>query len=234
MAWIYLAVSEESALPWQVGSNPSPIVKTIDMPNPSYYLECEKEHSPMRPSGIMCGPYMGLFFLLWTLFMGDSHARILALQETEQAWKESEADFSSKLSDLQMKLTRRLCSLKMSQQLELGDFEKSSDHLPIFGITVDGHVYLPLNLEPHILEKGGSYLPTPTVNDASNRAGQMSQAKRDSPGLAYLCDPTGITGGQLSPQWVEWLMGYPLGYTELSAWATQWYRSKQGKLLKGS
>ncbi|MFA5165395.1 MAG: hypothetical protein WC481_07520 [Candidatus Omnitrophota bacterium] len=25
------------------------------------------------------------------------------------------------------------------------------------------------------------------------------------------------TGGQLNPTWVEWLMGYPLGWTDLNA-----------------
>lgn len=28
-------------------------------------------------------------------------------------------------------------------------------------------------------------------------------------------------GGQLNPMWVEWLMGYPIGWTELDAWETQ-------------
>jgi DNA (cytosine-5)-methyltransferase 1 len=36
-------------------------------------------------------------------------------------------------------------------------------------------------------------------------------------------------GGQLNPTWVEWLMGWPLGWTDLSASATdrfqQWRRS---------
>lgn len=39
----------------------------------------------------------------------------------------------------------------------------------------------------------------------------------------------GGTGGQLSPMWTEWLMGYPCGWTELSAWATAWFRKPRGK-----
>lgn len=31
-------------------------------------------------------------------------------------------------------------------------------------------------------------------------------------------------GGSLSPMWVEWLMGYPIGWTALEAWAIAWYR----------
>jgi hypothetical protein len=29
------------------------------------------------------------------------------------------------------------------------------------------------------------------------------------------------TGGQLNPTWVEWLMGYPLGWTDSADWATR-------------
>ena len=31
-------------------------------------------------------------------------------------------------------------------------------------------------------------------------------------------------GGQLNPTWVEWLMGWPLGWTDCAAWATDKFR----------
>lgn len=31
-------------------------------------------------------------------------------------------------------------------------------------------------------------------------------------------------GGQLNPTWVEWLMNYPPGWTEISEWAEEWFR----------
>ena len=36
-------------------------------------------------------------------------------------------------------------------------------------------------------------------------------------------------GGQLNPTWVEWLMGWPLGWTVLDAQATEWFRSKASR-----
>jgi hypothetical protein len=41
-------------------------------------------------------------------------------------------------------------------------------------------------------------------------------------------------GGTPNPVWVEWLMGYGTGWTELDALATQWFRSKSGKPSKSS
>ena len=32
---------------------------------------------------------------------------------------------------------------------------------------------------------------------------------------------------RLSPLWVEWLMGFPKGWTDLNAWVTQWFPSRQ-------
>ena len=49
-------------------------------------------------------------------------------------------------------------------------------------------------------------VPTPTVHGNYNRKG-CSATSGD--GLAT------VVGGQLNPTWVEWLMGWPLGWTDL-------------------
>nr|BFD63188.1 hypothetical protein BdHM001_18690 [Bdellovibrio sp. HM001] len=41
-------------------------------------------------------------------------------------------------------------------------------------------------------------------------------------------------GGTLNPQWVEWLMGYTIGWTELNALGIQLFRPKSGKRSKRS
>jgi len=55
-------------------------------------------------------------------------------------------------------------------------------------------------------------VPTPTVNDAKNSTLPPSQASHDNlPG--YLLRDGEKPGGQLNPDWVEWLMGWPVGWT---------------------
>tara|TARA_R110000764_G_C10792957_1_gene357853 strand:- start:24 stop:611 length:588 start_codon:yes stop_codon:yes gene_type:complete len=50
--------------------------------------------------------------------------------------------------------------------------------------------------------------PTPTTQDAANNGGK-SQYERNSLPL------NAAVGGSLNPEWVEWLMGYPIGWTDL-------------------
>jgi site-specific DNA-cytosine methylase len=54
----------------------------------------------------------------------------------------------------------------------------------------------------------GSRLPTPTRQDARNN-GAPSQSRRRTRLL------NSIAGGPLNPEWVEWLMGFPVGWTAL-------------------
>jgi len=53
--------------------------------------------------------------------------------------------------------------------------------------------------------------PTPTARDRYSRG--PSEAERNSPSLNYVA--TGGDGGKLNPTWVEWLMGFPIGWTDL-------------------
>ena len=62
------------------------------------------------------------------------------------------------------------------------------------------------------------YFPTPTCQDAKNNGG-ASQMKRNTPPL------NAVAGGALSPTWVEWLMGWPLGWTDCEPLAMGRYHS---------
>jgi len=51
--------------------------------------------------------------------------------------------------------------------------------------------------------------PTPTTQDAKNNGGPAQQ-KRNTKPLNV------VAGGRLNPDWVEWLMGYNSGYTDIN------------------
>lgn len=52
------------------------------------------------------------------------------------------------------------------------------------------------------------FFPTPLANDAKNNGGPGQQARK-SPQLGA------VVGGALNPPWVEWLMGWPVEWTDL-------------------
>ena len=68
--------------------------------------------------------------------------------------------------------------------------------------------------------------PTPTVNDSKNCTLPPSQVKHDNIHGALLRDGE-KAGGALNPTWVEWLMGWPLGWTDLKPLATDKCRNAQ-------
>lgn len=67
--------------------------------------------------------------------------------------------------------------------------------------------------------------PTPLA-----REGRKGNANRKHADGSHTL--SSAVGGKLNPTWVEWLMGYPSGWTELEGWATQWFLSKRGKRSK--
>jgi len=166
----------------------------------------------------------------WILSTAASrnHAKTSALQEMEQVWKESEVGFSLILSDSSKRQERLGCFSKMYQPLELEALNKSSNHLPIWGMIVGGLAYLPQKLEPVTCAKGGSFLPTIGANEFMGsgrkrfkgsphfRGAKMSEGLR-----LRLEDPI-----YTHPSFAELAMGYPLEWSVLRDWVMQWFRSK--------
>ena len=63
----------------------------------------------------------------------------------------------------------------------------------------------------HGMDLGSSVriFPTPTCNDAKNN-NPPSQRTENGRHLDQL---NVVAGGSLNPEWVEWLMGFPIGWT---------------------
>ena len=249
MAWIYLVESEGSALPSNLGYKPSHTANESGMHKES----C----SPEWNRGSLTSPQSGTMLLLsearcsMSLSISsvpDFRVRISQLEGLEKAWQESEVDCSLKSQDLQKNSDLPSSSLRMSLPSEPVAQKQYAKHWPKSGMIVGGLLSQPPQLEPSIEEKDGFSWPTPTNRDHKGgfqygriRYGKPSTETLDQtvqayrPGGLLNPDPTAVkTFGQLNPQWVEWLMGYPVGWTELSVSAIAWFRSKSGKRLKNS
>ena len=74
-----------------------------------------------------------------------------------------------------------------------------------------------------------SYFPTPQARDhfPVHKPEYIAQKKAQGHGMSNLND---VIGGQLNPTWVEWLMGWPQGWTALDASETDRYHNAPPKL----
>ena len=76
-------------------------------------------------------------------------------------------------------------------------------------------------LARHTCEKDGSSWPTPTARDWKDGTNPSDKAPTNGLlGRAVPRDPTSQPG-QLSPDWVDMLMGFPVGWTDLEPWVTR-------------
>lgn len=122
------------------------------------------------------------------------------------------------------------------------------DSFPKMGMCLNGRLYQLQSQVLPISESGSGYLPTPTASTySSNRGGGQCRTgkwryslhhmarhnlwptpqARDYKGRSIKRDrPPDKAGGPLNPTWVEWLMGWPLGWTDLKPLETESSRSK--------
>ena len=91
----------------------------------------------------------------------------------------------------------------------------------------------PSNLREQVDEGAMKMWPTPTANEdaAGTPAGNMQKMLGNDPRLRGTT-PEEWADGTLNPQWVEWLMGYPAGWTDLKDSETPSFPKSPPKFLE--
>jgi len=238
-------------------SDGRPSVALSGSPTPQAFLSPDrmKAFSRLSRFGMTCEPLtedLGADLLTW--FLEDSLAKILvvperALESTESAaecgttWHESFATFDPSTSS--WKTPPCLLSEDSTEfsgtwprwgMMRGGECsERSMPGRPIretaFGLwptpTVCGN-YNQKGMSPTSgdgLSTAVRTWPTPTAHNAKE-TNAPSESQRNTPTLAAQ------VGGSLNPTWVEWLMGWPLEWTDLKPLGTdkfpQWLRLHGG------
>lgn len=221
MVWIYLLESEDLPLRSQNGLNPLPIAKSIPTVKASFCRECKKGICPVHQFGTTSEHYPLHASPRSTLSTEDSHVRTSALQEIKKAWMESEALFFSRYYDSSTRSKLPSYSLKTCQILGRREQSEFVKNWPKEGMIVDGVVFPLVIWEHPIKGKGGFCWPTPQASDAK-RGDCPATRRRNSPCLSTRLNMiAGTKGGKTNPLWLDWLMGYPIGWTELKPLETQ-------------
>ena len=211
----------------------------------------------MHPFGTMFAPCAEICFHSSTSSTVVFPARTLASPAAEQAWQESEAGYFSRSQGSLARFDLALSSWRTWQRSLMETWEPLPKRLPDCGMSFDGELY-PLSMwERRILENAGFLWPTPCLpgNGGTNGKSKMKRLMAPTP------NATAFNGGRLTgrkgkknpernnfqdfcslrlkmryplPEFTEQIMGYPLGWTRIEAWASETllFRPRRGKRLK--
>ena len=154
---------------------------------------------------------------LLTSYLEASRARILAQPERAQALTESEAECGRTWPASFARWSRDTSLWKTPQCSLDGGSGAFSEIWPRWGTMRDGECWELTKSERHTSGTGFGLWPTPTANDAKNSTLPPAAKQWDSiPGKLLRDGGIEIRQmGHLNPAWVEWLMGWPIGWTDL-------------------
>jgi hypothetical protein len=196
-------------------------VQSKSTATPRLYSQCDKMTASCRRfrSGMTCEhltEHDGEAVL--TSFLEDSPAKTSALTAKETDSTESGRDCGQKWHGSFAKLDRNSCSWKTPQPSLFVELKPYWLIWPRWGSMRNGGAYRQANVGPITNETGSGSLPTPRCHDAKKM--YPAEMKRKSPCLAALVMFSDDNdSGLLNPEFVEHLMGWPIGWTALDALA---------------
>ena len=175
---------------------------------------------------------------LLMLFLEDFHAKTLVPLEKEKESTEKEVVCGSTWQELLAKYDQNLSLWKIPPSLLEEDLERFLEIWPRWGSMRNGECFQRQPLVQTISVKESGFVPNgqtffhtpcttgldggsnsrkalkkrmeqwPTPLSSEHKGNQKIRENRQN-GL------TALVGGRLNPMWVEWLMGWPLGWTDL-------------------
>jgi len=151
----------------------------------------------------------------------DSLARTYQQQEKELGSQENEADFGQKCPESLAKYDLTTSSWRTHQCLLFEDLTECLEIFSRWGMMQNGELY-PLQIATlHMKEKefGSEVFYTPTARDWKGMSGKGFRERHGE--KKSLAD---FLGGVPNPEFNEWLMGWPIGWTDLNPLATDKFR----------
>jgi hypothetical protein len=237
MSWLFsqALVAEYSEV---ISSDVAPSAPLSVMPTPHKFWRNDKTMDCSRLSrfGLTCAVLTdghGEALLIW--FREDFLARTSPPQATVWASQEPAPDCGVKWHELPMRYDRATSNWRTHHCLWDEDLPWCSVTLPKWGMTRDGVLSERLTSERPTSETGygssqkttASRWPTPvaSMSKGSSPAAltRKSGADRSNDRLDHAV--MALDGGHLNPEWVEWLMGWPIGWTDLRPLATDRFQS---------
>jgi hypothetical protein len=213
-------------------------VPSSETPMPQAYLSADKmkEFSGPSRSGMTSAPLTegrGEAVSMWC--QEDSRVRTSAQQDGGQESKASVPASGVKWRELFRKFDPATSSWRTHRCLFDADLPESSVILPRWGMMRNGVLSERLTLGLRTSGNVSGLWPTPCASEgldcgtnwaslaAVDKGGRIARRIATNGGP----ETQQTTHAQLNPAWVEWLMGWPIGWTDLGALGTDKYRQWQ-------
>jgi hypothetical protein len=178
---------------------------------------CKRSQSGMTCQHLTAS--LGEELLTW--FLGDFLVKISAAQEKVRELRAVGQDFGRKCYALFLKYDQDTSSLRTHQCLWVEDLEWSFVTLPKWGMMQDGVFWGLMTSAAGTTEKDAGYWPTPLKQEGP---GGSHKKLTDAIAIAegykpkyYIESGTEdreVFCGKVNPDWTEWLMGWPVGWTD--------------------
>lgn len=202
----------------------SALSRLTDTPATSCCHGKTTDASARFPSGMTFAHSMGNpGEALLTWFQAGSRVRIFPLLGPVPGSRAQNPDYGMKCTESFARYDQNTHSWKTPQPSLFTAWEPFSVIWPRQGIMLHGACWERMIWAPHMSGNAGGVsrmMPTPTCQDAKN-LNSPSQLRRKTPPLCA------VVGGKLNPAWVEWLMGWPIGWTDCTVSGTDRFRAWQ-------
>jgi hypothetical protein len=169
---------------------------------------------------------------LCKLYREDFLARTSAAQEREQELPAADQDSGVKWQGLLAKYNHATRSWKTAQFSLLADLEQCLEIWPRWGLMRNGVSYQQQTLVRHTLESESGLWGTPTASQDYKPVRKLLPSEADVTHGTILVGSIGkehphLIGKYLKPLVTEWLMGWPLEWTDLKLLETDKFQSWQ-------
>ena len=256
MSWLFSQALVEASLA-EGYLDGEPFAPSSTTPTPQAFLYPDKTTGTFDPSrfGMTCARLTeDLGHRLWTWSVVASPVRTSVLPGKARASTGSKADSGWKWRASFAKWSPATSTWRTRQVSLLGDSEEFSETWPRWGSMRDGEclaLTTPMlatsgkesgfwpTIRASDSERGGrgdllqavrgntnshfKKYPTPRANDSQKRGNFNPAEKRNGLAGAIRSESHGL----LNPNWVEWLMGWPIGWTALQPLETDRFREWQ-------
>lgn len=195
-------------------------------PTPQAFLPSDKMTEFSRPSrsGMTFAPLtepLGVALLMW--FLADSHVRTYQLPGMAPELTASVPDYGEKWHESSARYDLDSSSWKTHRCLWEEALPWSSVTLPSWGMMRNGVLWEPPMSGRPIRETASGLLPTPRASMGPHgvawsraKSGEHRHNLEDFLAMQWLLEGNPVVPGlNPNPEFVEWMMGWPLGWTDL-------------------